>query len=48
MAECDEIMFEIKEDRHHKTLERQKAKLDRLMRREEPVNKGGHSKPNMQ
>ena len=27
MAECDKIMVKIKEDRHHKTLERQKAKL---------------------
>ena len=49
MAECDKIMvkIKIKKDRHHKTLERQKAKLDRLMRKEEPVNKGGHSNPNM-
>ena len=48
MAECDKIMFKIKEDRHHNTLERQKGKLDRLMRKEEPVNKGGCSHPNMQ
>ena len=48
MAECDKIMFKIKEDRHHNTLERQKAKLDRLMRKEEPVNMGGHSNPSMQ
>ena len=47
MAECDKIMVKIKEDRYHKTLERQKAKLDRLMRKEEPVNKGGCSNPNM-
>ena len=47
MAECDKIMVRIKEDRHHKTLERQKAKLDRLLRKEEPVNKGGCSNPNM-
>ena len=46
MAEYNEIMFKIKEDRHHKTLERQKAKLDRLIRRKEPVNKGGCSNPN--
>ena len=47
IAECDKIMVKIREDRHHKTLMRQKAKLDRLMRKEEPVNKGGHSNPNM-
>ena len=47
MAECDKIMVKIKEDQHHKTLMRQKAKLDRLMRKEEPVNKGGCSHPNM-
>ena len=46
MAECDEIMFKIKEDRHYHTLERQKAKLDRLIRREDPVNKGGCSNQN--
>ena len=48
MAECDKIMFKIKENRHYNTLERQKAKLDRLIRREEPVSKGGCSNPNMQ
>ena len=47
MAECDKIMFKIKEDRHCTTLERQKARLDRLIRREEPVNKGGHSNQNL-
>ena len=46
MEECDKIMVKIKEDRHQKTLERQKAKLDWLMSREEHVNRGGHS--NMQ
>ena len=48
MDECDKIMVKIKEDRHHKTSERQKAKLDQLMRKEEPVNKGGCSNQNMQ
>ena len=47
IAGCDKIMVKIKEDRHHKTLMRQKAKLDRLMRKEESVNKGGSSNPNM-
>ena len=48
MAECIEFMFKIKEDRHYNTLERQKAKLDRLIRKE-LINKGGHSKSiNMQ
>ena len=28
MEECDKIMVKIKEDRHYKTLERQKAKYD--------------------
>ena len=42
-------MFKIKEDRHFNTLERQKAKLDKLIRKEELINKGGHSKSvNMQ
>ena len=43
MEECDKIMVKIREDRHQKTLERQKAKLDRLMYREEHVNRGGCS-----
>ena len=47
MVEHDKIMVKIKEDRHHKTLERQKAKLDWLMRKEEPINKGGCSNQNM-
>ena len=47
MAECDKIMVKVKEDRHHKTLERLKAKLDQLVRKEEPVNKGGCSNQNM-
>ena len=46
MDECDKIMVTVKEDRHHKTLERQKAKLDWLMSKEDPVNRGGHSDPN--
>ena len=46
--ECDKIMVKIKEDKHHKTLERQKAKLDWLMSKEEHVNRGGCSNPNMQ
>ena len=46
MEECDKIMVKIKDDRHQKTLERQKAKLDQLMSREEHVNRGGCS--NMQ
>ena len=46
MEECDKIMVKIKEDQHQKTLERQKAKLDRLMYREEHGNRGGCS--NMQ
>ena len=45
MAECTKLMFKVKEDRHYNTLERQKAKLDRLIRKEEEViNKGGCSK----
>ena len=48
MEESDKIVVKIKEDRHHITLERQKAKLDRLMSKEEHVNRGGHSNPNMQ
>ena len=49
MAECIKFMFKIKEDRHFNTLERQKAKLDRLIRKKELVNKGGCSKSvNMQ
>ena len=43
MEECDKIMVKIREDIHHKTLERQKAKLDWLIYREEHVNRGGHS-----
>ena len=46
LSVCDKIMVKIKEDRHHKTLERQKAKLDQLMSKEEPVNRGGCSNPN--
>ena len=46
MEECDKIMVKIKEDQHQKTLERQKAKLDWLMYREEHGNRGGCS--NMQ
>ena len=49
MAECNKLMSKIKEGWHHNTLEQQKAKLDRLIRKEELVNKGGHSKSlNMQ
>ena len=48
MDGCDKIMVKIKEDRHHETLERQKPKLDWLMRKEEPVNKSGCSNHNMQ
>ena len=48
MAECVKLMFKIKEDRHYYTLERQKSKLDRLIRKEELINKGGCSNPNMQ
>ena len=48
MEECDKIMVKIKEDRHHKTLERQKARLDQLMSKEEHVNRGGCSNSNMQ
>ena len=49
MAECIKFMFKIKEDRHFNTLERQKAKLNRLIRKEELINKGGCSKSvNMQ
>ena len=48
MDDCDKIMVKIKEDRHHKTFERQKAKLDQLMRKEEPANKDGCSNQNMQ
>ena len=49
MEVCNKLMFKIKEDRHHNTLEQQKAKLDRLIMKEELINKGGHSKPlNMQ
>ena len=43
LEECDKIMVKIGEDRHQKTLERQKAKLDQLMYREEHVNRGGCS-----
>ena len=46
MEECHKIMVKIKEDRHQKTLERQKAKLDWLISREEHIYRGGHS--NMQ
>ena len=48
MEECDKIMVKIKEDRHHKILQRQKAKLDWLMSKEVHVNRGGHSNPDMQ
>ena len=49
MAECNTFMHKIKEDRHFKTFECQKAKLERLLMKDELKNKGGHSKvENMQ
>ena len=48
MAECNKLMLKIKEDRHYNTLEQQKAKLDRLIIKEELIDKGGYSNPNMQ
>ena len=33
MAECSKFMFKIKEDRHYKTMARQKNKLERLVRK---------------
>ena len=48
MEEFDKIMVKIREDRHQKIFKRQEAKLDWLMSKEEHVNRGGCSNPNMQ
>ena len=35
MAECSKFMFKTKEDRHYKTMARQKNKMERLGRKNE-------------
>ena len=47
MEECDKTIEKIKEDRHYKTMMRQKEKLNNLMRKKELGNKGGCSNSNM-
>ena len=42
MAECNEFVEKIKEDRHFKTLEWQKAKYERVCMKLDHKDKGGN------